>query len=333
MQQHSSTQHPPGSRAGRPRTGQIVVGLLLLLDLIGLGIGAYFNLRPPPPLADGEEYKDDRNVVLPPAAEFEHLAKTNPVAMYEKCLSRYQREVKNGITATLLKQERVKGKPQPPEEPRQEVIKLSVRGDVPDEHGKTKVQVLMVWEAGPQKVLGSEVRATLFNQEKGGNLDKIVTWRPGALLQKEHSIDLNGPSATDASRFCMRDAGVYRGMLRTYEAWKERKDAGTLTTEYLGRQVVEKAGGRECHVIRRICPTPEVDAFELGGKPDLRPETVAKEGFSTVTVMIDAERWLQVGTELRAADGTLIGAYYFRDLDLNPTFPPDTFTVAGLKKK
>ena len=33
-------------------------------------------------------------------------------------------------------------------------------------------------------------------------------------------------------------------------------------------------------------------------------------------------------------DGTrvLIGAYYFRDVQLNPTIPPDTFTAAGLKK-
>ena len=46
--------------------------------------------------------------------------------------------------------------------------------------------------------------------------------------------------------------------------------------------------------------------------------------------MIDTERWLQVGTELRRGD-VLIGSYYYRDLELNPAFPPGTFTMPGLK--
>jgi hypothetical protein len=31
-------------------------------------------------------------------------------------------------------------------------------------------------------------------------------------------------------------------------------------------------------------------------------------------------------------DGLDIATYYFRDLRLNPDFPPDTFTREGLKK-
>ena len=63
---------------------------------------------------------------------------------------------------------------------------------------------------------------------------------------------------------------------------------------------------------------------------------MAKEGFTEVTIYIDAERRLQVGTELYRTepDGTrvLVGTYYQRDVELNPTFPPDVFTLEGLKK-
>ena len=57
----------------------------------------------------------------------------------------------------------------------------------------------------------------------------------------------------------------------------------------------------------------------------MSPETVAREGFTELTIMIDAKRWLQVGTELRRANGELIGAYYFRDIELDPSFPKETF--------
>ena len=53
-----------------------------------------------------------------------------------------------------------------------------------------------------------------------------------------------------------------------------------------------------CHVIRRTCVGLEVDPFELGGEADLSESNVAKSGHTSVTVMIDAERWLQVGSKL-----------------------------------
>jgi hypothetical protein len=214
------------------------------------------------------------------------------------------------------------------------VIALSVRGDVPDPAtAKTQIEVLMKWQTGAQSVFGSEVKGTLYLEKLGGNKDKIITWRPSAPFYKEKEIEVNGSSARDASRYCIRDAGIYRGTLRTHQVWKQRKDEGSLATEYLGRKVVEKAGGVECHIVKRICRTTEVDAFELGGASDMSLDTIAKEGFSELTIMIDAQRWLQVGTELRRANGDLIGAYYFRDIELNPPFPKETFDKDGLLKK
>ena len=136
----------------------------------------------------------------------------------------------------------------------------------------------------------------------------------------------------------IRDAVLaYLRQLRSelIRAARYAQEAGELNVEYLGKKTPEKIG-RECHVIKRVCPRVEIDAFEIGGTASTDPKVVAVEGFTEVTIYIDAERWLQVGTELYRTepDGTrvLVGAYYFRDVQLNPGFPPDAFTVESLKK-
>jgi len=328
-----------GPAAGGSRMAGRLIGLAVLVALVGLGLSVYARFFHVPALAQTPQHRDD-GAPLPEADEFEHLAKTDPIAMYDKCLARYQREVRGGFITRLLKRERVKGEPPPPAELPEEVIRLAVRGDLPDpETGKRAVEVSMKWESGARKFLGSEIRATLYNEKPGadGTGGRVVTWRPDASFSARSAAPINGPLAEGQSRYCIRDAGLYGAMLRTYTAWKQRREAGTLKFEYLGKRAVEKAGGRVCHVIKRTCAGLEVDAFELGGKPDLSPGNVEKSGFTSVTVMIDAERWLQVGSELERTgpDGksVLIASYYFRDIELNPTFPPDAFTEAGMKSK
>ncbi len=302
----------------------VLPSLLVLAGLAGWAIYS-FCYQPAPDLAQAPVLTPD-DAPLPQADEFEVLARTDPVKMLEKCLVRYQREVKNGFTANLSKQELVKGKLLPREE-----IALAVRGDVPDPStGKTKIEVLMKWISGGHVELGTEVKGTLYVEEKGGTLDSIITWRPNAPFRKEHAIDVNGPSARGASRYCIRDAGFYRVTMRTYEAWRQRKEADTLQTEYLGRKRIEETGV-DCYVVKRICKTPDVDAFELGGTAPTDPEVIARDGFGEITVMIDAQRWLQVGTELRKANGELVGAYYFRNVDLNPSFSAKYFSRESLK--
>jgi hypothetical protein len=317
-----------------------LAAFVALMLVFGLAFGVYGRFfYTPPPLVDAPSHNGGTKP-LSAAENFALLAEKDPVEMLDQCLTRYQREIKDGIKATLIKKERPNGNPAPPAEPREEVISLFVRGDVPESpDAKPCVEVLMRWQSGADTFLGSEIRGTLFSDKPGaaGTNGKIRIWRPEAPFSKLNSIPANDTTAQDSSRYCIRDAGVYRAMLRCYEAWKERKEAGTLKAEYLGTQIVEKAGGRKCYVVRRTCPTPEVDAFEVGGVADRSPENVARVGFTSVTLMIDVENWLQVGTvlERKEADGksTLIGSYYFRDLDLHPQFAPDTFTEAGLKGK
>jgi hypothetical protein len=295
---------------------------------IGAGLAVYFRyFREPPPLAETPRFQDEGNQ-LPTAAQFEELAHNDPVKLLSACLTRYQREVKNGITATLIKKERVKGEPKPPTDPTQEVIKLSVKGDVPDQDGKRKAHVRMIWESGARKSLVGTVYGTLFVEETGGAEDKITAGLGYTTIR----TDVNGSLARGASRYCMKDAGLYGAMLRSHTVWKKRQDDKELHWGFVGRRVVPETGGRDCFVIERTCPTPEVDPFEIGGEPNLADKKPEEVGSVRVRLFIDVERWLQVGSELHRADGSLLGSYYFRDINLNPTFADDTFTTDGLKK-
>ncbi|AMV23660.1 hypothetical protein VT84_04560 [Gemmata sp. SH-PL17] len=317
---------------------RLIVVIALLAFLIGAGFVGYdrYFSAPPPAVAPVHVGEGE----LPTQPEFDELAKADPVKMLSACLTRYEREVQ-GLHCTLEKQERVQGKPKHPEVPDAEVIDLWVRGDVPGAQTKlTAIEVVMKWRAGARRSFGGvEVRGTFFSEKPvpEGSDKKIVTWRPDARAFKlGPSIDPGSSVAQAQSRYCIRDAGLYRSMLRTHEAWKGRQTAGEFKYEYLGTKAVEKADGRECHVIRRICPRTELDAFELGGTASTDPKIVAAEGFTEVVIYIDRERWLQVGTEQYRTepDGTRVtlGTYFFRDVVLNPTFASDTFTTDGLKK-
>jgi hypothetical protein len=316
--------------AEKGRMRRVTIAMAAGLVLIAIGIGTYslcFSSTPND-ILDIPVVPDDKTP-LPQSDEFEQLARTDPVAMLHKCLVRYEREVKEGFQCILEKEERVNGKLMPREE-----IALFARGDVPEPAtGKTHIEVLMKWLSGEQKVFGFKVKGTLFVEYKGRNRDQIVSWRPEAIFSKETEIDVNGSSARGVSRYCIRDAGLYRGTLRTFEVWKQRKNEGVLKTEYLGKKAIEQVGGVECYIVKRLCETTEVDSFELGATSDMSPESIAQAGFTEVTVMIDAQRWLQIGTELRRANGELIGAYYFKNVELNPSFSKDTFLKDGLLKK
>jgi Protein of unknown function (DUF1571) len=323
----------PATTSHMKRRALVAAVLLLLLGAAGYGVYWWKVVRADA-APDAPKFVEQKPALA--ADEFEQLARTNPVELLAQCLSRYQREV-TGARATVQKQERVQGKPAHPEMPPVEVIELFVRGDVPNpDTQKTAIEVLMKWKSGAKSFLGSEIRATLFSEKAkaDGGLDgKVVTWRPEARFQKESfAVPPNNELAKGQSRYCIRDAGLYRTMLRTHTAWKARQEANEFDFEYLGKQTPEHIG-RECLVIRRKCKGVEVDAFEVGGVATGKPEL---EGFTEVTIFVDAERRLQLGTELVRTEATgtrvLLGAYYFRDVQLNPPFAADTFTIAELKR-
>ena len=306
---------------------RFVFGLLAMAAIVGIGVGIYARYFRATVLAETPTFEDtgDR---LPTQEEFESLAKSDPVKLLEACLARYQREVNGGITATLEKRERVHGDPKPPKEPPVEIIRLLVRNDVAGEGETAHPQVRMAWESGARRSLIGTVTGTLFVEEHGGGKDKITAWVGVAI-----PTPVSGPLAKKASRYCIADAGLYRAMLRSHTVWKKRQDDKVLNWRFVEKRAVPEVGGRVCFVIERTCPTPEVDPFEIGGEPNIRDgEDPADVGSVRITLYIDAERWLQVGSELHRKDGHLLAAYYFRDIDLKPKFADDAFTTEGLKK-
>ncbi len=310
---------------------RVAVALLVATTLILAGIGAYTLAFPSPPRVEHVEIPDFRppDAPPPPADEFAELAKSDPVGMLAACLTSY-RQSANGFTAVLAKRERVMGKLAEPE-----LIRLAVCGDVPGPDKATRIEVRMIWDQGAKTdgnplFLGEKtIRGTMFVEGKNNN--QMVVYRPDATLQDWY-FDPKVSMARKASRYCITDAGLYRGMLRTYTAWEKRKAAGELKSTYGGKRVVPEAGGRECYVVTRTCLRPEVDSFALDEQAPTDAATIERDGFTEVTVFIDAERRLQVGTVLRRTGGELVGEYFFRDVVLTKTeFPPDTFTTAALR--
>lgn len=248
-------------------------------------------------------------------ADFARLAQTDPIAMLSAAIRRYRAEVRS-YTARLDKQERVRGTLYPPE-----VLRISVRD--------TPYAVKMIWEAGARTVLFAQVEGVLY--AAGENGGKIKVWRPTSFLKLVDSGP-NDATARNASRYSITEAGLASALERTYRAWSEADKTQDLQWEFVATHPVPEVGGRVCHIIRRTCTKPELDPF-LMSEP--RPDASSRpdEAFTTITLMFDAETWLQIGSVLERADHQLIASYYFRDIVLNPTLSADTFTPAGLKHK
>lgn len=237
--------------------------------------------------------KVDPTQSLPTSEEFASLCRTDPIRALEMGLLRYQREVKE-YTCTMTKKERIDKKENPEEE-----IFCSFR--------EKPFSVRMDWKKGIQKAM-----ASLFVE--GENQNAIMV-RPSGLLKSNFIVPLkpDDPGVLESSRYTVHEFGLERGMRRTFTAWCEIRDRGPLHFEYLGVRTVKETGDRPCHIIKRTCSPPEED------------------GMTEITIMLDEQTWLQVGSVLKAGD-QLIGYYYFRDINTKPNFAADRFVPEGLKK-
>jgi hypothetical protein len=243
----------------------------------------------------GKPIRDD-GIALPDSAGLERLARTDPVGLLRACLRRYDREVK-GYSAILHKQERIDGRLRPSEE-----IRVAFR-----EH---PFSVLLVWLSGPS-------RAARVLYVEGQYDNQLLVLPAGALAQRLVGVvrrDPNGAEARQAGRYTVPEFGIRRGMERVLAAWDAARKAGELHVEYLGTRRIAEAGNRSCYVLRSS------GAAQPG-----------EEGVTVTTIFVDTETWLQVGTILKGQGNRLIAEYFFRDVRLNPDFPPDTFTPRALQ--
>ncbi len=243
------------------------------------------------PPQNGDQYCDDGDR-LPSDAVMCRLAAQNPLEMLDVCLKRYHREV-NGYCGRMRKQERIKGKLNPPE-----LIDFCFREE--------PYSVLMKWREGAR-----DVKSSLYIQGQNRNLAAIVT---NTRIPISWDIDPEGRRARDAGRYSIREFSIRQGTERVQRAWLDAAEHGTLHVEYLGKMPVAELDGRMCYVLKRTCDPPEDD------------------GIATVEIDIDAENWLQIGSTLRDADGELIAKYQFFNLKINPNYDEHQFDRAMLKK-
>jgi hypothetical protein len=227
----------------------------------------------------------------------DELPDPDPVAFLEKCLERYNHDIK-GMTGILQKQERISGKLQPTEE-----IEFAFR--------EKPHSVYMRWLKGAR-------RAERALYVEGENNGKLLSRPAGVIARKVAGDvverDLDSADARQAGRYSLDKFGMKKGTERTLASWKKARARGTLEVKYLGVFQVKEAGDRLCYKLQR----PRYD----------KPED---DGVTSLTVYIDKENWLQVGSVLKGEDNKLIGEYFFRDLKLNPEFKPNQFTPEALK--
>jgi hypothetical protein len=263
---------------------------LLTLPLCWL-LMAPGSLPSAPPANDSTiDRPTDDGKALPTEAQMTKLAETNPVDFLEDCILRCEREVK-GYRCVLHKQERLDGKLQP-----SELIDADFR--------EKPFSVLMDWREGARLA-----KKTLYVQ--GEHNDKILV-KPTGLLAIAGVVERNpnDEEVRKASRVPITEFGMVIAMEHALASWKKAQAQNALQVEYLGEFKVKEAGGRACWKLRRThFKTPE----DIDGVTDL-------------TIYVDKETWLQVGSTLKGADGQLLGEYFFSDIDLTPKFPPETFT-------
>lgn len=236
---------------------------------------------------------------------FAEQLRTDPVAALQASIAAYPH---TGFTAEFRKRERMGGKLAD-----EEVIRVAVQDD--------PHSVLMLWQQG-----GGAGQGTLY--VKGQNGGKMKVWMFRKLVQ---DVDPQGFVPKQSARYTIEEFGIEQSTKRTLRAWAAIKDAGELKCEYLGRKVMAEAGGRECFVLRRTSPVDTIDPFVTGGPAVEVTDKNRRDSFRAVTVYLDCETRLQVGTEQHRHDGELIASYWFRDVNLKPEFDADTFTTKSFR--
>jgi len=220
----------------------------------------------------------------------------DPIAVLEKCLARYRKEVQ-GYTAIMYKQERIGGQLQKEEE-----IKVAFK--------ENPHSVSFEWLKGAR----SAERALYV---EGANNGKLLA-RPNGFLARKIagevvSRDVDGSDAHKAGRYTLKQFGMKKGTERSLATLKRLRAKKQLKVEYLGiHRAPPKAGNRLCYKFHATYTEPVDD------------------GVTDLTIYIDKETWLQVGSQLKGKDGVTIGDYFFRDIKLNPEFPEDQFKRKAL---
>lgn len=257
-------------------------------DLLRQELLANLAVLPGQPFPAGLPWVPHYQVGSKGAVPLEYLLHQQPVTFLEMCLERYEREIQS-YRLTFLKRERVKGKLQPPE-------KVAV-------HYRDKpFSVHMQWLEGgrlAQKVLYVE----------GENQNMMLARPAGRLLGAfVVSREVDGADAKSSGRYTIRQFGLYDAMRRSVVNMRAAERRGELHIRYEGLVTLPEVGDRPCYkFVRGPYHPPEED------------------GINEFALYVDQETWLQVGSVLKDENGELIGEYFFRDIEINPSFAENQF--------
>jgi hypothetical protein len=223
----------------------------------------------------------------------ENILAQQPLLFLQMCLERQEQEVQ-GYSCIFRKQERVKDKLQPPEK-----IKVHFR--------EKPFSVFFDWQEGARLA-----KRVLYVE--GENRGQMLV-RPNILLLGSLIVpkDPEGAEATQTSRYSIKQFGLKLATQRSVQSMLEAQQHGTLHIRYDGEVLVPELNNRACYKFIRTPYNP--------------PE---EEGVNELVLYIDKVHWLQVGSILKDVHGEIIAEYFFRDLEINPTFSKDQFTSKGL---
>jgi hypothetical protein len=253
-----------------------------------LGVAGWYVANPPGRLPDTPDAAlVEPTADLPSNEAFAKLCESaDAVAALQASIRRYDREV-HSFTALLHKRERINRQLHPTE-----LVEVSFRNE--------PYSVLMRWREGVRSALVSLYVAGQHN-------NRMLIQRPSGWPRRVQ-LDPEGYFAGLESRYPITKFGFRAATERTLKVWQEKQQVGELHVEYRGVQKLAELGERPCHVLHRTTNSPEED------------------GLRQVTVYLDTQTWLQVGTRLVDGEGQLIGEYFFRDVRLNPDLPPEHFS-------
>lgn len=238
-----------------------------------------------------------REVGLKGGFPLEHLLRTRPVEFLQMSLDRYEREVE-GYRLIFRKRERIAGKLYPAEKDKYETVEVHFR--------EKPFSVHFNWLKEPklaQKVLYVE----------GENDGKMLARPRGLLGALVVSRDVDGADAKASGRYTIDQFGLQLALRRTVANMRKAQARDKLFVEYQGLVTLPAVGDRPCYKFVRTPYDP----------PD-------EDGINELTLYIDQETWLQVGSVLKDAQGNLIAEYYFSDIELNPDFPASQFTRGAI---
>lgn len=282
---------------------------LTLLAAAGARLGlTLVPVQAPPPEADPPQVLA---LVAPPvdlkptpgqpearqADDLQVVLTQRPVEFLEMCQERYRREVA-GYSLIMAKRERVAGKMHPAKEGQYEVVQAHFR--------ENPFSVHLTWLENPK-------RAARVLYVANENEDKLLCRPAGLLGLVVVARDVAGAEARESGRYTVNQFGLYLAVQRMITNMRQAEARGELHVRYVGQEVLPEAGNRPCY------------KFVRG--PYVPPE---EDGIAELTIYIDCETWLNVGSVLRDSQGQLIAEYYFRDIQLNPQHSESQFAPSAL---